>query len=248
MGRKIPVLFLGGFLVLALALAGCAYVPAAPELALQRTLFPGLAGLTDEEVTTTLEKRVELEPPLSVAVVWLTERTSAAMGWGKPLGEYQRTGVLEAAVGALHRPPFYTVTTLPTVTAPAGAGDAGRTIDGVRSAAARFQSDVAILLETATAEKQGINPFAIGYLGLVTAPLFPGNDFALAASVEMCAMDVRTGVMLACTLSRATRKEKYLRPWDLDEQLDTIREDVVKEAVIDATGKLVTEVALRISR
>ncbi len=232
------------------ALTSCAYVPSAPQLSLQRTLFPGLASLSEEDISKALEKQVQLKPPLSVAIVWLTESTSdrVGWGWGQPLNEYQRTGVLEAAVGALRRAPFYTVTTLPTVTGPTGQGDVGRTLDGVRSAAARFQSDVAILLQTGTAEDHGINPFAIGYLGLITAPLFPGTDFAMATSAEMCAMDVRTGVMLACTLGRATREERFLFLWGLGKRQDDIREDAVKQAVVDAATRLVSEVALRVGK
>jgi hypothetical protein len=240
-----PLIWMVSLLVL---VTGCAYIPSAPQLGLQRTLFPGLANLSEEDIGTVLEKRVELNPPLSAAIVWLTESTSAPVGWEKPLNEYQRTGVLEAAVGALRRAPFYTVTTLPTMTGPAKEGDAGRTLDGVRSAAARFQSNVAILLQTGTAEDRGINPYAIGYLGLITAPLFPGEDVALATSAEMCAMDVRSGVMLACTLGRATRKERFLFLWNLDERRDEAREENVKEAVVDAAAKLVSEVALRVGR
>lgn len=242
-----PVLFHRLLALLAImALMGCASIPVSPHLGLQRTLFPGLAGLTEQDIEETLEKRVQLEPPLSASIVWLTERTSARIGWGKPLTDYQRTGILEAALDALRRAPIYTITTLPTVSTPTDADDAGRTLDGLRSAAARFQSDVTIMLETATAEDQGVNPFAIGYAGIITAPLFPGTDFAVAVTAEMCAMDVRTGVMLACTLGRANLKEKYLYLWGLEERKDTIREKMVEEAVLDAAKKLVSEIALRV--
>jgi len=246
MSPSLRPLFLA--VLILLVLTSCAYVPSAPQLGLQRTLFPGLANLSEQDITKILERQVELNPPLSAGIVWLTESTSASVGWGQPLNEYQRTGVLEATVGALRRAPFYTITTLPTVTGPAGQGDVGRTLDGVRSAAARFQSDVAILLQTGTAEDQGINPFAIGYLGLITAPFFPGTDFAMATSAEMCAMDVRSGVMLACTLGRATREERFLFLWNMDERQDHVREEAVKEAVVDAASKLVSEVALRVHK
>lgn len=217
-----------------------------PSLALERSLYPGLADAKPEEIAELLAQKVELEPPLTAGIAWLRESSAGSDSWGAPLTDFQRTGVLEAAIADLQKPPLASVSALPTISDGSGGSAAGSTLNGLRSAAARFQYDVAILLQTGLAESSGFNVFAIGYIGLVTVPLFPGNDFSVAASAEACAVDVRSGIMLGCGLGRASREVRFNFPWGLSSRRAQAREDCTREAVVGAAVDLRDKIAQRV--
>jgi len=226
---------------------GCTSRVSPPTVGLQRTLYPGLADGGSDAIPALLEKEVVLEAPLSAGVAWLNESRAGSVNWTPPLSDFQRTGVIEAAIDALETPPFSLVAALPTVPEAGDRPADASPLEGLRTAAARFQYDVAIVLQTGLAQDSGVNPFAIGYLGIVTAPLFPGNDFAIAASAEACAVDVRSGVMLGCGVGRAERISRFNFPLSVSSRRDHALEDATREAVIAAARRVREQVAQRLS-
>ena len=150
---------------------GCMSQAVSPKIGLQRSLYPGLGDVDVDEIPTALDAELALQPPLTGGVVWLAGTPSM---YGVPLSEYTRTGILQEAVTTLRQAPFSQVGTLPTTASPRLRSDNGNdaAIDAIRGAAAKFQYDVAFILQTGAAQESGINPLAVGYLGIVTAPLF----------------------------------------------------------------------------
>jgi hypothetical protein len=168
--------------------------------------------------------------------------------YGPSVSEYVRTGILARAVEKLKRTPFDQVASLPTTTDFQRHPDGPPSIDAIRGAAAKFQYDVAFILQTGHAQESGINPFAIGYLGLITAPLFPGTDISVAASAELCAVDVRSGVMLGCGIGRAYEEARFLFPLWVSSRADNLQERMVAQAVEDAAVDIIGQIERRISR
>lgn len=206
---------------------------------------------------------VELVPPISGGIVWVNEALNESNDDGRrdAITEYSRTGVLDEALGALREEPFDAVAVLPTLpavaAAPSGYGInassdstsvAGpETIDRLRSASAKFQYDVAILLQTGTAEDRGLNVAALGFLGLVTLPLFPGFDLAASSSAEMCAIDVRTGVMLGCARGRSQEMDRFLFTWQRANHRERLVERTLRRAVESAAADLRLQLAMRMA-
>ena len=225
-------------------LAGCMSRAVSPKMGgLQRSLYPGLGTLDASEIPAAFKTRVDLHPPLTAGIVWLNDSRS----WGPSLSEYARAGVLKVTAAALGKPPFATVSPLPTTVDLERGAEGAPSIDVIRGAAAKFQYDVAFILQTGIAEESGFNPLAIGYLGLVTAPLFPGTDVSAAAGAELCAVDVRSGVMLGCSVGRGYDEARFLFPWGLSGRKADLDENVVGEATSDAAQQLLTQIASRVS-
>lgn len=238
--------------VLAFALAsvaGCARRPDPPGLGLERALVPELVGLDEQGIADAMRISLRLQPPLSGGFVWLNESfvRTAATGDARRLVDYYRAGVVEGALAALRRPPFEAVAALPLPPEPEANATTDALLAGVRSAAARFQYDVAFLLETATAEERGVNPFALGYLGIVTAPLFPGTDLAASASAELCAVDVRSGIMLGCARGRAEASSRTLFIWQVDRARRRLLERTLRESVAAAADDLLIQISARVA-
>lgn len=227
-------------------LAGCMSVAVPPQLGLERNLYPGLAEAKPEEIPELLDRRVDLRPPVTAGIAWLRESTAGTERWGYALSDYQRAGIIEAAVGALQKPPLSTVSVLPTVSGVRRVDDSPTTIDGVRSAAAKFQSEIAIVMQTGIAETSGFNPLAIGYAGLITALVFPGTDYSVASSAELCAVDVRSGIMLGCGIGRDAREARWNFPWGLSSRREEAREESVRAAVRAAAEDLHEKVSARL--
>ncbi len=230
--------------VMCVAVCGCAARASYPELGLERALLPGLGGLDEKEIRAALDKPLEVAPPATAALVWLQETSDR---YGGQLTEYQRTGVINATLEALRHAPFSDVSSLPTASASLGSGADHDLVLAVRSAAARFQDEVAILMQTGTAEDRGVNAFVIGAIGLVTIPLFPMADLAVASSVELCAVDVRGGVMIACTRGRAEERRNYLFVTQEQGVLQDLQENTVRTAALDAARQLLDAVSKRMA-
>ncbi|HKB15407.1 MAG TPA: hypothetical protein VKF62_05045, partial [Planctomycetota bacterium] len=225
---------------------GCVAVPQFQDPGLERALYPGLVELTQPEIEAALDKEVSIRPPLAAGVAWL--------GGASPdfHSEYHRTGVLEAAVAALRQEPFGMVTSIPTIPMPVSVDRRGQerpfppTLDALRGACARFQCDVALLMQTGVARDSGPNVLAIAYLPLVTIPLVPGTDLAASASVEMCAIDVRTGVLLGCARGRCAKTKRFVFPTSTAEAEGRLSEEALREAVVAAAGDLRAQLSQRL--
>ncbi len=237
-------------LACAAALSGCVSMPVPPAVGLQRSLYPGLGELRGEQIAEALDRELPLEAPLSGGLAWLSEAPpgTRAVGTAPPLSEYHRTGVLEAALEALRHEPFRAVASLPTIPTVTDAAPGPGTLEALRSATANFQYEVALLLQTGTTDDSGVNPLALGYLGLVTIPLVPGNDVAVSSSAELCAVDVRTGIMLGCSRARASTRDRFVFPTGLEARREELAELTLREAVVEAATDLLAQVSLRLAR
>lgn len=233
---KVVVVFFVACLV-----GGCASSAVAPKLGLQRSLYPGLGDLDASQIPAAFDTKVDLHPPLSGGIVWLADSHPGI--YGSTLSEYARTGILKRAVAKLKHVPFRGVASLPTTTDFQRRHDASPAIDAIRGAAARFQYDVAFILQTGLARESGINPFAIGYFGLITAPLFPGTDISVAAAAELCAVDVRSGVMLGCGIGRSYEDARFLFPLSVSKRTAQLREEMVARSVEEATTEILVQIA-----
>ena len=218
-------------------IAGCSAKAYYPAFELQRALYPGVGSEDADAIDDAFAKQVTLEPPLSAGVLWIEER-------GRFGSDYERAGILEQVTRALQQPPFGRVGILPTTTE---RGDEGApSLDRIRAAAAAFQYDVAFIVQTGTASDQAMNPLAFAYIPLVTLPLVPGADLSVAAGAEICAVDVRSGVMLGCGIGRARDDERYLRIGELDDETSRLREHTVSAALITAAHAVQTQIASRL--
>jgi hypothetical protein len=228
---------LAGVLLLLAASSGCMTRVSPPSLTLERTLLPGLGDLPPERIADAYAAEVRLRPPVSAGLAWLEAG----------LDEYHRTGVLEAALAELDQAPFSDVTSMPTASV-RGDGDRVDTVDALRSAAARFQRDVALLLQTGVADGSGLNPLAATYVALVPVLFVPGNGVSLAASAELCALDGRSGVMLGCARGRAQRERRYVLSATVDRERRELEEQCLRDAVTAAAAELRRQVAARLAR
>jgi len=234
-------------LLLIVSAAGCTSSASYPKMSLQRSLYPGLGGLDAKGIEAAFDKRVVLRPPLSAGILWLDDDRRRAFD-AAPLSDYARTGILERTVTTLQRPPFDRVSALPTTTDLQIGRDGAPSLDAVRSAAAAFQYDVAFILQTGTANATGANWFALGYLGLITIPMFPGSDISVAAGAELCAVDVRTGIMLGCGVGRSRDDERYLFPLTIAEHEERLREEVLTQAILVAVSDVIGQLDQRLAR
>jgi hypothetical protein len=236
---------------LAAAASACATPPRFAEYPLERSLFPGLSELGTQTVEQALDRRIELHAPLSAGVIWLTEDTDETTRTDeeRAFSDYERTGVLEQALATLRRPPFGAVGALPTVPTTLRSGDAKQQSDAiavVRAACANFQYEVALVLQTGVAVDDGFNPFAIGYLPVITAPLFPGSDRAVASTAELIAIDVRSGVPLGCGRGRDAVVRHLLFPWQTGEKTRELMEESLGRSLAAAVVELVPQLEARL--
>jgi hypothetical protein len=230
--------------VVSSVVTGCTSRAVHPRMGgLQRSLYPGVGTLDAGQIPAAFETHVELHPPLSAGIVWLDD----SRVWGPSLSEYARAGVLKVTTDALTKLPFAAVSPLPTTVGYQRGGDGAPSIDVIRGAAAQFQYDVALVLQTGIVEESGFNPLAIGYLGIVTAPLFPGTNVSVAAGAEICAVDVRSGVMLGCSVGRGYREAQFLFLWGVSARKADLAEAAVGEAASDAARQLLPQIAGRVS-
>ena len=145
---RVPLLL---FVAVSAFSIGCMSMPSPPSITLQRSLYPGLGNLKPDQIPGAFDTPVQLEIPFSAGLAWLSEAPAVDQGLPVTMSEYHRTGVLDGALSELRRAPFSSVAILPTVVEVTGAGPRDSQLDLLRSAAARFQYDVALLLQTGVA-------------------------------------------------------------------------------------------------
>src|SRR5215475_13388149 len=164
--------------------------------AFHHTVFPGLERYDEQRMRSALETPLVLPPTLRAAVLWVDQ---TAGGSEPTLPESARTRVLDRLQHDLLAPPLVSISSLPTTLA--ANGPAAIDLDEVRSAAAHMQSDVAILIVTTSVNTADWNALALTYPALVTAMFVPGDDLRVDLSEQVCAIDVRTGLFIACAAS-----------------------------------------------
>ena len=78
-------------------------------------------------------------------------------------------------------------------------------------------------------------------------PLFPGNDLAVSSSAELCAIDVRTGVMLGCARGRAEEMDRFTFVWQHDRAHNRLAERTLRSSVAAAAKDLLSQLAGRVA-
>jgi rhombotail lipoprotein len=168
-----------------------------PVSDMRRTIYPEAASVPESELDDWLTRRVTLRAPVRAAVVWIGDGSEGA---GALLPDGERTRLVETLAAALGGTPFGAVTVVPTALRARSreALEQQSELDLLRGAAARFQSDVLIALDTQANQYTDPNLLVPSYVAIVPILFVPGHDVAVYASAEACAIDVRTGVFLAC--------------------------------------------------
>jgi len=175
--------------------------------AFHHAVFPGLERYDEQHMRGAFETPLVLPPTLRAAVLWVDQ---TADGSEPALPESARTRVLDRFQHALLAPPLVGISPLPTMLA--ANGTASIDLDAVRSAAAHMQSDVAILVLTTSEHTVDWNALALTYSALVTTMFVPGDDLHVDLSAQACAIDVRTGLFIACAASSAGARDRFVIP------------------------------------
>jgi rhombotail lipoprotein len=220
--------------------AGCA-THGYPGVGLQRGIFPDVGHASEAELQQLMSQPVTLSEPVSASILWLDE------SYGAPVAEVpeaERTRQLEQFTKHLAQPPFGRVSILPTTLERRGPGVLD--LPQLRSAAARFQSDVLILLTTRANAYSDPNILAISYIALVPMLFVPGNDLAEYVSAEACSLDVRMGVFLGCAQGHGDASRSLVTLLGRDSVLRDLAARATASALLNIPSDLRATVGTRI--
>jgi len=174
-----------------------------PELG--SVLAPRTGEAEESEIGATLERRIGLPSSVRTGVLWIDDHYE---GWIVPVAESDRARLLEIFAQALPPAPFGTATMIPSA-AVQSAGDKPSLTD-LRAAAARFQSDLLVVLQTRTNEYVDWNIASVTFLAVIPALFVPGYDLSAFSSAEACAVHVRTGVFLGCVPGHGSARRSFV--------------------------------------
>jgi rhombotail lipoprotein len=152
---------------------------------------------------------------------------------------------MKGLAAALERSPFATVSIVPTTPAVGGSGDGD--LPALRAAAARFQDDVLVLLSVQRNEYVDWNPLAVSYLALVPMYFVPGYDAAVYTSAEACALDVRTGLFLACAQGEGRARRRLVTRIGRERRLRQLASEALERALADVPADLRAGVRARLA-
>jgi len=182
---------------LVLVLAGCS------TSMLRNRTYPTLVPLDsvhESDIAEIIDEPLTLREPLSAALIHLDVAGPSGIENG---GES-----VDTLARSLMGSPFADVTVLsPLLTRSVGASD---DLGAFRTEAARFQKDVLILLVTANREYTDYNILAPTYAALIPMFFVPALDLSVLATAEACAMDVRTGIFLACARGHEESQVRFV--------------------------------------
>lgn len=176
-----------------------------PPLALQHQLVATGEALDATQIGQMLRATPALPATPRVALAML----DSADG-GSQLNERDRSALIEALRRQMDTAPFASVVTLPTAPSHGYRDGGGPPLDELRSAAARFQTDLLVLVTTAATSYRRVNPLAITYFAVVPMFFVPGTAVSVYASAEACALDVRSGIFLSCASGRDAAEESLV--------------------------------------
>ncbi len=185
-----------GVLGLAALLAGC--TSAKRYYAMDsghRDLVPDMDALSEADLAKLRATPVAAREPAAAGIAWIVD---AGGNGDDAVAESERLALVRKLAAALERTPFSTVDVLPTTAANGGPRRDEGELPALRTAAARFQHDVLIVVSTHRNQYDDWNPLAVTYLLVVPRWFVPGDSLAVYASAEACAIDVASGILLAC--------------------------------------------------
>jgi hypothetical protein len=225
-------------LVLSTALVSCT----PPKMAVRHTLFAGLERYDQAGLQAALTTPIVLPRNLRASLLWLDQATD---GSASSVSEADRMRLLDDLSTALTAPPFASLSVIPTTLATDGRGELD--LDAVRSAAAHLQSDVAILVLTSATTSTEWNPLAATYPALVTLLFVPGDNLLVDVGAQACAIDVRTGLLIACAQSHASDRNRLVVPAWKASSATALNGTVTEQAVMQLPQRLRTAVDARLS-
>ncbi len=203
-----------------------------PELG--RVLAPPAEGVEEGAIGAVLKRRIELPGTVRTGVVWIDDRYE---GWAVPIAESDRTRLLEAFTQGLDRPPFGSPTLIPSAAVQSSGKEANLT--DLRAAAARFQSDLLVVLQSRTNEYADWNVAAITFLGVIPALFMPGYDLSAYSAAEACAVHVVTGIFLGCVPGHGSAR----RPFVIGPRREAIFRELAAGAIADALAEIPDKLA-----
>jgi rhombotail lipoprotein len=209
-----------------------------------RELVPDMGALSETEMTKLRTTPVAAREPATAGIAWIVD---AGGNGDDALPESERLGLVRRLATALEAGPFSTVDVLPTTAADGGApGDVA--LPALRSAAARFQHDVLIVVSTHRNQYDDWNPLAFTYLALVPRWFVPGNSLAVYASAEACAVDVGSGLFLACAQGEAKAERALVTAVGRDRRMRELSATALGAALDAIPGALRHDVHARLAR
>lgn len=227
-------------LSIALVTIGCASFKSYPTNNVVYDIFPQAREMSDNERRQVLDRQVLLPSQIVVGIAWLNQR---AGGFGA-LPDAERGRLLSAFAERIQVAPVWRSVVLPTM--PTGGyhdGAAAADLGALQSAAARFMSDVLIILNTSTNEYVDWNPLALSYLAILPVYFFPGDDLSVYASAEACAVDVRSGVFLGCAQGQDHRERGFVTRLRRDAVVRDLSSGALETALAGIPEKLRAQIA-----
>ncbi|MFO0593894.1 MAG: hypothetical protein U0228_01280 [Myxococcaceae bacterium] len=233
-----PVFALAGAL---LALAGCAS---------QRAEMPALAPLAlapAPEAPVPLKEDHFVRDQMSVSEDKLRQILDAPVF----LEEHARIGVIPVRSGysaddgvpletvpatltdALDGSGLFELASEISTEWPATSGTAG-----LRELAARYRTEYVILYRHRFSDVTHANPFAVGFVTLIGALLFPGTTIDSAGVLEATLFDVKTGTILF-TVNERVRRDAISPPPGVETRKDSLHREM-----LDAAAKKLAEAVL----
>lgn len=227
-------------LVLCVSGAGCTSFKAYPNSNLQYQIFPQVGAVSESEMQRLLEREVLLPSQITVGIAWMNQRG----GDFDALPDAERGRLLATVADELEVAPIWRSVVLPTV--PGGTSydrEEATELAALRTVGARFMSDVLVILNTSTNEYVDWNPLALSYLAILPIYFFPGDDLSVYASVEACAVDIRSGVFLGCAQGQSSRQRSFVTKIRRDLNMRALTTETLQTALADIPRALGPQIA-----
>lgn len=224
-------LSLGLLLLCGLLSSGCSSArrPAADRLI--QSLFPGLSTAPAGGLDALYAQHISLPAAPRLALFWFDEAGT--------LPDAERTRLLQQVQRGISQPPLSVVTAPPTIRMASFTQSSMLDLDALRTAAARFQTDVLVLILTRTDAFSDWNLLSLSYLALLPIYFAPGNDLTTYVTAEACAVDVRTGVFLGCAQGNGAAARRFVTPLGVDGR----QRELVATATTEALRRLPQQLA-----
>jgi hypothetical protein len=189
-------------LLLTLALGGCAAQGNYPTDLNTRTRLGFAPSAEQVEVERLLATDLQLPAAPRAALVVMHGPDELALD--------DRAALVETLQRDLKRAPFSSVRTLSPLLAEPATADGTLSLDALRTAAARSQSDVLVVVSTGIDTARGTNLLSLAYLAVVPVAFVPGSEVGAWASAEACAIAVRSGLFLGCASGHGRAREGFV--------------------------------------
>ncbi|MDX2166942.1 MAG: hypothetical protein SF182_07765 [Deltaproteobacteria bacterium] len=218
--------------LLAVALcAGCAAKGSYPTRLNTRAQLGDAGTADDAEIERLFAASPQLPAAPRAALLLIGSRYAGSVDAEDALADRLRR--------RLQRSPFLSVQILPESLAVSFTPSHGLSLSHMRSAAARLQDEVLVVISTDVDVDTGTNLLSATYFALVPMAFVPGSEVGAWASAEACAIDVRSGLFLGCASGHGQARDGFVIPLNSE----TARRDVAREALGRAAAGLPDQIA-----